>query len=144
MLTNAKCRWAICIYHGETSIFSKFIFPMYIYADHSIRDYSRRKKKKKRRFITARGGWEGWRRGWGGERGRSRSTSRDGKCACHLIDCAGPRSRARQLWSRPLSISPSFCLPTNYEARSAAHRVVATRRNRFAQITDYYRACARY
>lgn len=21
MLTNAKCRWAICIYHGETSIF---------------------------------------------------------------------------------------------------------------------------
>lgn len=133
MLTNANVQMGNLHLSRRNVDFSKFIFPMYIHADHSIRDYSRRKKEtsiynSERRMGKGGDGGRG--------RGRSRSTSRDGKCACHLIDCAGPRSRARQLWSRPLSISPSFCLPTNYEVRRAAHRVVATRRNRFARITD--------
>lgn len=56
-----------------------------IHADHSIRDYSR-EKKKECRFIT------------GTEReGGPCSISRDGERAYHLIDCARPRTRKRQL-----------------------------------------------
>lgn len=80
MLINATCRWAICIYHGETSIFRKFTFPMCTRTTQL--GIIRGGKKETSIYNSNKEG-----KGEGG--GRSRSISRDGKRACHLIDCAG-------------------------------------------------------
>lgn len=81
-----ECRWAICIYHGRNVDFSKFIFPIYM---QTTQLGIIRRGKKECRFIT------GTTRGKGG--GKGPCSVSDGERAHHLIDCARPRKRERQL-----------------------------------------------
>lgn len=62
MLTNANVQMGNLHLSRRNVDFSKFIFPMYIHADHSIRDYSRRKKETSIYNSERRMGKDGRRR----------------------------------------------------------------------------------
>lgn len=117
MLTNAKCRLHDLHLSSRTSKIFRNLSSRCTYTRTTQLGIIRGEKKKKRRFITAGGGW-----GWGGAGGEG-GPVRDRKRACHLIDCAGPRGRARGNYDRVLSLfhRPSiFRVIMRYVARRTA------------------------